>query len=160
MPSKAKKAALIASASNVAVVTSAPVKAAAKPAKPDASAARAERVELFAANRAEAQRFYDGASSVIHSSKPGSATAYAAVCDKPVHKIGANGPTTRDDSLLAVLMLESNSKTFAFDPVKLGCDLGAISRAASVKRIAHAAGVFTLTPAGRERANVLLNRKA
>lgn len=133
----------------------------AKPATPKTDTARTERVAIFGENRTNAARFYAGASSVIHKANAGKLDQYKSRVLSPVQACSNGNRTERDTSLNVVLHSESNSKTRSFDPVLLGCDLGAISRLASVGAIAYSdADGFTVTEAGASYARAALASEA
>lgn len=155
--SPAKAVAKAAKASTVAPVAPVNTKAA-KPATPKADTVRAERVAVFADLRTQAARFYAGASSVIHKAKPGKRDEYSARVTSPVQQCSGGTRTERDTALNVVLHLESDSKNRSFDPCKLGVDLGALSRLASVQAVAFSGDTFSVTEAGASYArNALAN---
>lgn len=143
-------------------VAAAPV--AAKPVTPaDKAAAVAERTALIGGARKLVSSVYTGSSPVIHSSKPGKHGDYAARCINPVQTVrdcDINQNTQRDDSLLACLHHYADAKSRAFDPVKLACDLGAISRAASTGAIRYTpeTDTFALTDTGGARAKLIYGK--
>ncbi|HYD83949.1 MAG TPA: hypothetical protein VEA63_07840 [Opitutus sp.] len=123
-----------------------------KPADPAAIKARAERQAVITGHRQAVAAIYSGASLTVHSSRAAPVNAYVERISAPVQRIGKSGPTTRDNSLLA--LLARNAKPNGdFDPVALACDVGAISRLASAGFVTLRDGTPNLTKAGRERGN-------
>lgn len=138
-------------------------KRAAKPAKPApveaAKPSADDEAARCAALRDTASRYYAGASKAAHMRKPARLADYVSRVSKPVQAIGPNGPSERDESGLA-LILSGADKRGGFDPVKLNLDLGIASRLASGGFVTVTGESFTLTKTGRERASVVVNRKA
>lgn len=131
----------------------------AKPAKPDNTAAIAADEKRCADLRALAATYYAGASNAAHQRKPAKRDDYASRITTPVQRIGNGGPSTRDESGLA-LILSNAKRDGSFDPTAINLDLGIASRLASVGMLAFANDTFTLTKAGRERANLVVKRAA
>lgn len=150
------KAALLAGTAD----TSTPVLVAAKPAKPDYAAIRADRQALIDAARVHVSKFYSGASLTVHKHNPPKLQACLDRIATPIQRAGS-GASDRDHSLLLLLTAESDTSS-AFDPSnpRIAADLGVLSRLSSLGYIGIAAstgGAF-ITEAGAERARMLLAR--
>jgi hypothetical protein len=143
-----------------AAATVKPVAAvAAKPAKPDATNDRAERVALIGEARKAVAATYNGASLAVHSSRTPKLADCIARIAQPVQQ-AANGASDRDHSLL--LRIASQAKAGAFDPSSpaIAADLGVISRLASLKYIATDGKACTITASGAERVALLRSKAA
>jgi hypothetical protein len=151
-PAKPAKAAKPAKPAKPAAAKPAPVVVAAKPAV-DAEAKRCADLRALAAT------YYNGASVAAHQRKPAKRDEYANRITTPVQRIGGSGPSARDESGLA-LILSGAKRDGSFDPCALNLDLGIASRLASVGMLTFASDTFTLTKAGRERANLVVKRAA
>jgi len=152
-PAKAAKPSKPRAAKPAVEATPAP---APKPATADTSAADEARCAEL---RALAAKYYAGASNAAHQRKPGKRDDYAKRITTPVQRIGSGGPSTRDESGLA-LILSAAKRDGSFDPCAINLDLGIASRLASVGMLAFASDTFTLTKPGRERANLVVKRAA
>lgn len=151
---KAKSAVKAAAKQSTVTPPAAPVVA--KPAKPDQSAARAERQLVIDTQRAAVSTFYSGASLTVHSKRAASRTLYIDAAVKQPMQIGPSGASTRDESLLALIGRHAD-KAGAFDPVALAADRGVISRLASGGFLSfdNKADTFALTATGISRAALL-----
>lgn len=119
---------------------------AAKPAQP--ADKRAERVAIVGECLALAGQHYHGASPSFHrSARPCKRADYVARVLSPVQT--AKSPSERDESHLATIVTRAK-RDATFDPAALCCDLGVISRLASLALIEFddASDTFSLTTAG------------
>lgn len=128
----------------VPVVTANVSSAVAKPAKPDAVAARAERQLLTDAARHAVAVVYNGPSLAVHRAKPGKHAVYVARVQNPGHR--TDTVSKRDESLLA-LIASNADKSGTFDPTaaNINADLGIISRLASLGLITTDGTVISAT---------------
>lgn len=131
--------------------------AVAKPAKP-ADTERATRVAIVAECLKLAAQHYNGASPSFHrSARPCRRDDYVSRVLNPVQT--AKSPSERDESHLATIVTRSK-RDATFDPAALCCDLGVISRLASLKLIAYesTADAFSLTTTGAKLARNVAKR--
>jgi len=134
-----------------------PVKHAAKPTA-KAETARSERVELLGTERKRVASFYNGPSLTVHASRHPKLSDCVERIAKPIQR--ADNPSVRDESLLLAIGAHAD-KSGAFDPSTFGCDLGVISRLASLGFLTvNSANMPALTKAGTERAASVKSRAA
>lgn len=127
-------------------------KAVAKPAVPANAAARSERQALTDTARVTARKLYSGSSLVVHAHRAPKLADCIARIKNPV--MPANSATVRDQSLLLLIAGTTGFKAGSFDPTApgLNCDLGVISRLASLSFLSAPGDKPTLTERGAEYA--------
>lgn len=155
---KSNKAASKPAASTPAanVSTKPAANAAAKPSKPAAANTRADRIAILQQHRTTAAAVYNGPSLTVHHSASPKLAACLSRIAAPTMR--TDNATVRDESLLRVIGASNGNKPAAFDPVTLGCDLGGLSRLASLGFIATDGKTATLTATGAERAALVAKR--
>lgn len=155
-----KKAKAVKPASKPVAVTApvAIVSNAAKPAKPNAGAARAERTAIINTARVAVAAIYNGPSLAVRSSvNPGKLARYIERLQNPGHR--ADTASTRDESLLARIAANAD-KAGSFDPCApaINADLGVISRLGCLGFITTDGKACTITTTGAERARLVAKR--
>lgn len=122
--------------------------AVAKPATPAADNARAERAAATAATFAKARKLYSGNSAPVHSKRTPKLSDCIARIKSPIQT--TDSATVRDTALLRLIADSIGGKPGAFDPTSpaLACDLGVISRLASLSFLAVAGDKPVLTERG------------